>query len=233
MVVGGGSSATDIVRETATVATKVYQCIRSETELSKQAVESYPSHVHQIDLVKQVGHNDTTSWIELENGQTINDIDIIIFGTGYLFSFPFLPFQKDNLIKSGQKVFNLDHFLFYKKNPTLCFIGLPIRVVPMPLMQRQSIVMAKFWSGKIPYLTHSFAQKENYVDRGDDDRSEFIMGVAREIEYNEKLGAWAEGYTETDIEAWQSKNILTGRLPAQWIELRKNALRLRKEYLGY
>lgn len=233
MVVGGGFSATDIVRETAPVAKKVYQCIRTETPLSRQAVECYPPNVHQVALVKHIAHSESSSWVELENEQKLEDIDVIVFGTGYLFSFPFFPFQKDNLIKTGQKVFNLDHFMFYKKNPTLCFIGLPIRVVPMPLMQRQCIVMARYWSRKIPYVSHTLAPKEGYVDDGEDNRAEFIMGIDREIQYNEKLGAWAEGHIDPNIEAWESDNLLTGRLTNQWVELRKNALHLRKDYLGY
>jgi hypothetical protein len=232
-VVGAGSSAIDIVREISTVASKVYQCIRTQTELSRQAVERNSANVHQIDLVKRVVNEKNQSWIELQNGQEIKDVDVIIFGTGYLYSFPFLPFQKDNLIITGQKVHHLDHYMFYQKNPTLCFLGLPIRVVPMPLMQRQSIVMARFWSGKIPMVPHANSATKVNEDPNKDDRLDFIMGVAREFDYSEKLGAWAEGWTDPDIENWQSEDPLTGRLTEQWKELRKNALALRREQLGY
>jgi hypothetical protein len=230
LVVGGGSSAIDIVRETSTVATKIYQCIRTETEISRQAVERNPPHVHQIDLIKQFINDADTTSIELQNGQVLNDVDVIIFGTGYLYSFPFMPWQKDNLIKTGQKVLHLDHYMFYQQNPTLCFIGLPIRVVPMPLMQRQSIVMARYWSGKIPMVPHgSSADQEEQ-----DNRSDFVMGLARECEYNDRLGAWAEGCTDdVEFQHWQSTHPLTGRLTEQWKELRRNFLSLRREYLGY
>lgn len=227
LVVGGGSSANDIVRELASVATKVYQSIRTQTELSRQAIERNPANVHQISLISHIDNEEGVSCIQLQDDE-LKDVDVIIFGTGYLYSFPFLPFQKDDLIMTGQKVHHLNHYMFYKKNPTLCFLGLPIRVVPMPLMQRQSIVMARYWAGKIPMVP------DQEMDSMDDARLDFIMGVAREIQYSEQLGAWAQGCTDKKAMAqWQSDDPVTGRLSEKWIELRKNALSLRYDYLGY
>ncbi|KAI9473470.1 MAG: hypothetical protein EXX96DRAFT_307309 [Benjaminiella poitrasii] len=233
LVIGGGSSAVDIVRETAQVAKKIYQCIRTETELSRQAVKRYPADiVHQVGLIDYIAHDETSSWIELKGQKSLKDVDVIIFGTGYLYSFPFLPFQEGNLIKTGQRVHNLDHYMFYQKNPTLCFLGLPIRVVPLPLMQRQSIVMARYWSGKIPMLPDRDTRTTGI--ESEDSRLDFIMGVNREFEYSERLGAWAEGVVDSEqIEQWHSTHPLTGRLSEQWKELRKNALNLRRDYLGY
>ncbi|KAI8094831.1 uncharacterized protein B0P05DRAFT_568074 [Gilbertella persicaria] len=225
LVIGGGSSANDIVREISSVATKVYQSIRTQTELSRQAIELNPPHVHQVALVKQFCSD---RQIELQDSQVLNDVDIVIFGTGYLYSFPFLPFAADELIKTGQKVHHVDHYMFYQKNPTLCFLGLPIRVVPLPLMQRQSTVMARYWSGKIPMMPHIVSK----VSEAEDDRLDFVMGVAREFEYDDQLGAWAEGWID-DQEDWQSNHPITGRLTDEWKDLRKNALVLRKQYLGY
>lgn len=165
----------------------------------------------------------------MQDNSKLTDVDVIVFGTGYLYSFPFLPFQKDNLIKTGQKVHHLNQYMFYQNNPTLCFLGLPIRVVPLPLMQRQSIVMARYWSGKIPMFP---SENTNNTDENDS-RLEFIMGVTKEFDYDDRLGAWAEGWTKTDREGWESNHPLTGRLSEKWKDLRKNALGLRREYLGY
>ncbi|KAK4512729.1 uncharacterized protein ATC70_003435 [Mucor velutinosus] len=232
LVIGGGSSAIDIVRETSTVATKVYQCIRTQTELSRQAVERNPPNVHQVALVNQFSVDDTGfPCIELQDDTKLANVDVVVFGTGYLYSFPFLPFQKDNLIKTGQKVHHLTQYMFYQNNPTLCFLGLPIRVVPLPLMQRQSIVMARYWSGRIPMLPPTSEESSSADDN--DNRLEFIMGVAKEFDYDERLGAWAEGWTDADREGWQSDHPVTGRLSEKWKDLRKNALSLRREYLGY
>ncbi|CEI99597.1 hypothetical protein RMCBS344292_13682 [Rhizopus microsporus] len=73
--------------------------------------------------------------------------------------------------------------------------------------------------------------KEEIGDK--DSRNDITMGVDRECEYNNLLGAWAEGWIGRDINKWDSQDVITGRLSNEWIDTRKNALRLRKEYLGY
>ncbi|KAI8991779.1 hypothetical protein BDF20DRAFT_984386 [Mycotypha africana] len=232
LVIGGGSSAIDIARELSTVGRKVYQSIRTETELYRQ---TKPKDVIRVNQVERFVHDDetNTSCIELANGDILTGIDLVIFGTGYLYSFPFLPFQKDNLIKTGQKVFHLDHYMFYHQDPSLCFLGLPIRIVPFPLIQRQAIVMARYWCKKIPMLPYSISKKDDLADDDREERADFILGLEKEFDYNHRLGAWAEGWVEKNIDGWQSTNRLTGRLSEQWKENRKNALLLRKQYLGY
>ena len=201
------------------------------TELAKQAVERNASNVHQIDLVESFQPDKA---IQLVNGEVLTDVDVVVFSTGYLFSFPFLPNEKDDLIKTGQKVHQLDHYMFYRKNPTLCFIGLPIRVTPMPLMQRQSTAMARYWSGKIPMVPHEYTSSKAESSDSEDNRLDFVMGIAREYDYNEKIGAWSEGWTKPDIEEWHSTDVVTGKLTEEWKELRKNAFPIRRDhYLGY
>ncbi|ORE04540.1 FAD/NAD(P)-binding domain-containing protein [Rhizopus microsporus var. microsporus] len=227
LVVGGSYSGLDIVREASSVAHRIYHCIRTQTELTRQASETNTPNVVQIGLLKGIVCTADTCIIECSDGQQLQNIDIVVFATGYLFSFPFLPFQENNLIQTGQKVHNLLHYMFYARNKTLCFIGVPIRVAPFPLMQRQCTVMARYWSGKIPILPF----KEEIGDK--DSRNDITMGVDRECEYNNLLGAWAEGWIGRDMNEWDSQDVITGRLSNEWIDTRKNALRLRKEYLGY
>ncbi|KAG1045931.1 hypothetical protein G6F43_011205 [Rhizopus delemar] len=227
LVIGGGHSALDIVREASGTARKVYQCIRTQTELSQQALERNASNVEQIGLLKEFVHTKDTSIIECEDGKRLNDVDIIVFGTGYLFSYPFLPFQKGNLIQTGQKVHNLLHYMFYKHNPTLCFIGLPMRVVPFPLMQLQSTVMARYWCHKVPMLPFEESAK------GTDDKKDFIMSMEQEFHYSDMLSAWSEGWLDRPLEEWQSNDAVTGKLSDKWKYLRENAFKIRKEHLGY
>ncbi|KAI8972291.1 hypothetical protein BDB01DRAFT_854691 [Pilobolus umbonatus] len=219
LVIGGGSSSTDIVREIAPIASKVYQSIRGQSELIRQAVQRYPENVEVMRVVKQFSMQGSKMTVEFEDGKQIKDIDTVVFGTGYLYSFPFLPFQKDNLIVTGQKVHHLDHHMFYQKNRTLCFLGLPIRIVPFPLMQVQAVVMARYWNGKIPMVP------DDRPESSGDDRSDLVMNVSVECDYVNKMADWARQKGSDDP--------VTARLSDQWILLRKNALNLRKEYLGY
>jgi hypothetical protein len=218
LVIGSGSSGSDIVRETSTVAKKVYQTIRTETEISRQAIAQNASNVEQLGPLASIDNRTIYC-----GDRALNDVDTILFATGYLFSFPFLPFQS-TLIKTGQNVHHLNNYLFYNKNPTLSFIGLPMRVAPFSLMQSQAVVVARYLSGKVIMLDYELTDPQ---DNG------LMMTMEREIEYVEKLGAWAEGWTDKSIDHWHSDDAVTGRLSEEWKETRKNMLALRKEYLDY
>ncbi|SYW81336.1 related to FMO1 - flavin-containing monooxygenase [Ustilago bromivora] len=103
-------------------------------------------------------------------------IEVIIFATGYSYDFPYLPqdqppFDKKPLIplppnaseKSGEEggdyippsrtapfLTNLDDWsLFYGPDPSICVLGAPIRIVPMPLTHVQSRIVAACWAGEV------------------------------------------------------------------------------------
>ncbi|CAO3702153.1 unnamed protein product [Rhizopus stolonifer] len=221
LVIGGGSSGLDIVRETSAVAHKVYQCIRTENEMSRQAEPR--SNVEQVSLLKRFDG----LTIEFADGKHVQDVDVVVFATGFLFSYPFLPFQKGNLIQKGQKVHQLSHYMFYKQNPTLSFLGLPIKVAPFPLMQRQATVVAKYWSNQVPMLPYEELEQET------DDKKEIVFSMEQEYDYNNRLGAWAEGWIDRPLEEWKSDDAVTGQLSDEWKKLRKEAFSLRKVHLGY
>lgn len=221
LVIGGGSSGLDIVRETSVVAHKVYQCIRTENEMSRQAEPR--SNVEQVSLLKRFDG----STIEFDDGKRVQDVDVVVFATGFLFSYPFLPFQKGNLIQKGQKVHQLSHYMFYKQNPTLSFIGLPIKVAPFPLMQLQATVVAKYWSNQVPMIPYEELEQER------DDKKEIVFSMEQECNYSNRLGAWAEGWVDRPLEEWNSDDAVTGQLSDEWKRLRKEAFSLRKVHLGY
>ena len=165
-----------------------------------------------------------------QDDQQIENVDTVIFATGYLFSFPFLPFEKDNLIVDGQTVLNLFQKMFYVKDPTLAFVGLPTRIVPMPFMQMQSMVIARCFSGRAKLPPYKVMQKA-VEDEGNDPKK-LILDIDSELAAFEQMGAWAEGY-QGKIEDWQSNDPVTGRLSEEWIEHRHKHLELRKKCLGY
>lgn len=72
---------------------------------------------------------------------TLIQVSHVIFATGYNFTFPFLlkpdyPNQCPE-VTDGKQVFDLYLHLYYRKDPSLVFIGLPRQVVPFHLMEYQ------------------------------------------------------------------------------------------------
>ncbi|CAO3582273.1 unnamed protein product [Absidia cylindrospora] len=256
IVIGSGSSGLDIVREVSKVAKKVYHCVRSDNKQSRQAHALDASNVERVGVVNRIledgtfvcgggagGDEQSTATI------TLGDVDRVIFATGYLYSFPFFPFEQDNLIVDGQSVNSLHEFLFYIKNPTLAFIGLPIRIVPLPLSQSQATVIARIWNPHRAAVTlpsqasmeATLEKKRQQPDKGSStSHQSFVLNVETECAYVDRLSAWSEGYREGDstpsqLDAWRttSTDLLTRPLSEKWKQERADALLLRKEYLGY
>lgn len=224
LVVGNGSSATDIVREASKTAARVYHCIRRETAFSLALHEKMPPHTSRVAPIERIDKD----VIICQDGQRLDDVDTIVFATGYLYSFPFLPFEGGELIKDGQKVLNLVQHLFYKRNTTLAFVGLPIRIVPFPLAQAQGVLIARYWAGRVP-LPPPLPGEDNESNS----RDHMVMTTDSQIEYMNGLNAWSEGWYSEDKTGWNSAHPVTGRVTQRWKERREQSLKLRTEFLGY
>ncbi|KAJ8295454.1 Thiol-specific monooxygenase [Rhodotorula toruloides] len=185
LVVGNSASGYDITRELASSIhtrrqsspsgplPKIYQSARSPPQLGipwdAPDAPEYSKEVRTKPPIRRVEGRR----IEFEDGSVVEDVDTIIFATGYFFSLPFLspsdaPFSSHPLTyapplpsspalhgppsaKGGLRVHNLDERLtFYLKDPTLAFLGLPYLVIPFPLAQLQARLAAKHFSSTLP-----------------------------------------------------------------------------------
>ncbi|CAG8491143.1 5559_t:CDS:2, partial [Ambispora leptoticha] len=166
LVVGSSASGTDISRIIARINKKsVYQSIRTPSMFSE--LNEKTSIIIKPTIKRFIIINDSSSKkgiIEFIDGSILSDVDVIIFATGYLYSFPFLrdlsysPSVDGNssnlpenkiLLKNGKRVFNIYKQIFYIPNPTLSFVGLPYMVAPFPISQFQSLFIAKVLAEKV------------------------------------------------------------------------------------
>ncbi|KAI9020809.1 hypothetical protein CLU79DRAFT_755661 [Phycomyces nitens] len=235
LVIGSGPSALDIVRESSATAKKVYHAVRTENKLSARALENQAPNCHRVTPPRRfISETDGHPKVECIDGKVLDDVEVVVFATGYLYSFPFLPFEKDNLIVDGQKVLHLYRFLFYIPNPTLAFIGLPIKVAPLPLSQSQAAVVARVWSGKVRLPSEAQMRQDDRERQESNNRKDIVLSQEEELSYVDQLGAWAEGWKGgDDLSGWTSTNVVTGPLSEDWKKMRKGWVDLRKEYLGY
>lgn len=234
LVIGNAASARDVSREGLASANKVYQSIRKSSIPPLE--EDSQSEIIVVQAISEFSHSDDKGVIKCEDGTELTDVDIVVFATGYLFNLPFLSRDLGSqLITDGQIVHNLYQHLFYINNPTLAFIGIPIRVVPFPLSQVQSKVVARCWSGKSPLPSkEDMAQWYKLQPEHVRPRDGFVFGSQKEIKYIERLGMWAEGARPNDnVDDWNSPDPVTGKLSDSWKDRRIRALELRKQYIGY
>ncbi|WVQ83422.1 hypothetical protein IAT38_005563 [Cryptococcus sp. DSM 104549] len=110
-----------------------------------------------------------------EDAAPLGDVDIILFATGYNFSYPFfrasdLPWKEtslvDGVIRKGEReggekweeggtkglvVEHLDELLMFLENDrTMSFLTLPYQMVPFPLSQAQARLASLLWASLLP-----------------------------------------------------------------------------------
>lgn len=143
LVVGNYASGVDLATQISTTAKHVYVSMKDPAEL----IEVEDDRVQHLPLVTKYDYDNGRSAYTVD-GRVVSGIDSIVFCTGYLYSFPFLRDYLPDLT-DGSTVYNVYRQIFNVDDPTLSFIELPKFVVPMPLAEAQSAIVARVLSGRL------------------------------------------------------------------------------------
>ncbi|MCJ1330774.1 hypothetical protein MMC10_007461 [Thelotrema lepadinum] len=157
--------------------------------------------------------------IRFADGHIEEDIDCVLFCTGYLYSFPFLSSFLEELLQDGSRVHNVYQYLFFMDHPSLAFITLPIRVIPFPLSEVQGAVVAKVWSGQLslPSKQQMLDWERDMTVQNGEGKKFFTLDDGKDFRYHNQLYDWAStvGFKNgikphrwTDKELW-----LRGKFP--------------------
>ena len=155
VLLGSSVSGHDLAREIATVAQDVYLSGRLFTEERPLACQEGP--VKRCPPVVRFNNTD----VVLASGEVITDVDAFIFCTGYHYRFPFLARTITSVYENW--VQGLYRQLMPVEVPRCAFIGLPFRIVPLPLFQRQARWFARSLSGDFP-LPGLADRRREYAD---------------------------------------------------------------------
>lgn len=139
VLLGSSVSGHDLAREIATVAREVYLSGRLFAEAPPLACQAGP--VKRCPPVVRFAETD----VVLANGEIVADVDAFIFCTGYRYRFPFLATTVASVHQN--RVQGLYRQLVPVAAPRCAFIGLPFRIVPFPLFQRQARWFARSIGG--------------------------------------------------------------------------------------
>jgi thioredoxin reductase len=162
IVVGASHSGIDICGELVSVAKQVVLSMKEENrehfeivlnllrQSGKQLCTDYLSTTFSIVPPIEYIEKDTVYFLN----QTSIKPDLIIFATGYEYRMPFLQgkLQVDqNRLFQNHYVYPLYKQLFHAHFPngTLSFLAIPYRIVPFPLAELQSHIIARVLCGKI------------------------------------------------------------------------------------
>ncbi|KAJ8579929.1 hypothetical protein M405DRAFT_847938, partial [Rhizopogon salebrosus TDB-379] len=157
LVIGNTNSANDIAAQLAPVA-------RSPVYRSTRRVSIFPSlsDTRIQDIGPIIRYSTSTSdkiTVHIQDGSTIEDIDIALFGTGYYPNVPYLqflhpesrtlaPLTLRTIMPSRLPSLHLQ--ILYAHNLTLAFIGATISFIPFLLADLTSTWLVFAWSRTIP-----------------------------------------------------------------------------------
>ncbi len=129
-LLGAGPSGIDLALELAREGREVFLSAREHTT-------AFPDEAH-IHLLGALSSIDRDGVLLLEDGTRVTAQSLVLC-TGYRYAFPFL--DEDIVSTRDGYVSPLYRELFWAPDPTLCFVGLPFRVIPFP----QFAIQAEFW----------------------------------------------------------------------------------------
>lgn len=156
VLLGSSVSGHDLAREIATVAHDVYLSGRLFHDASPLDCQAGP-----VRRCPPVARFDKTD-VVLANGEVIADVDAFIFCTGYHYRFPFLATAVASVHENW--VQGLYRQLVPVEAPRCAFIGLPFRIVPFPLFQRQARWFARYLNRGFP-LPGLAERRREYADQ--------------------------------------------------------------------
>ncbi|KAG0700320.1 FAD/NAD(P)-binding domain-containing protein [Suillus ampliporus] len=165
LVIGNANSANEMASQLASIAqTPIYR--------STRRISIFPSlpdpRIQDIGPISRyttsTANDKITAYVQ--DGTTIEDIDVVIFGTGY---YPHVPYLRvlhtdtrttapalvplTSRTTTPTRIPSLHNQILYAHNPTLAFIGAPTSFIPFTLSDLTSTWLALAWSGLIPIPT--------------------------------------------------------------------------------
>ncbi|KAK3356891.1 hypothetical protein B0T25DRAFT_141110 [Lasiosphaeria hispida] len=219
LVIGAGVSGSDICRETAGIANKVYQSVRGgmydtpahllpKSTIRIGEVDKFVLKDSSIEGDEQKLDDDDTPLpgsIVLKDGTVLEDIHHVVIAVGYITSYPFLPHLQSDTVaptdagpellvtSDGNMAHNLHKDIFYIPDPTLAFIGVPYHAVTFALFDFQAKTLARVFSSKAFLPTREDMVEEYQArvkDRGVGRKFHSLAETGREVDYVKDLIDW-------------------------------------------
>ena len=213
VVIGNSASGFDIASQISTVSTTpLIVSQRSESLLAVAEDDQAESLVKHGPLIDEFLDPETCHrGIRFVDGHIEQDVDEVLFCTGYLYSFPFLPSLHSKFITDGMRVHRVYQHLFFTEHPSLAFLGLPIRVLPFPLSEAQASVVSRVWSGRLdlPSEKEMLQWEETTITENGDGRAFQSFKFPKDLNYHNVLCDWAsqaEGALGKSAHRWTEKD---------------------------
>ena len=129
LLLGAGPSGLDISLELVDYAKKIYLLHKLEKNF-----KDLPDKIEQVyDVVKSAEGNTVYSL----GGRKFENIDTLIFATGYEYDYGFLNENVGIKLQENGKLSNTYLHLINSLYPTMCLLAIPQRILPFPFYDTQ------------------------------------------------------------------------------------------------
>ncbi|WXC54847.1 hypothetical protein SNK03_000826 [Fusarium graminearum] len=213
IVVGNSASGVDVSAQLSNVAKHpIFISEKEKSTVVAPTKEPWAAGVPEIVefLPEQRG-------VRFANGQVENDIDAVIFCTGFHYSYPFLKsLDPPVVVPSGGHAAHLWEHILYTADPTLSFLSVPQRIVPFPVAEAQSAVIARIWSGRLS--PPSEATMEAWVEEQHEKKGEgkaiHVMAFPEDVDYVNRLHGLSKAAPRAPELGLENEG--QGKLPPYW-----------------
>ncbi|CAJ2507786.1 Uu.00g089720.m01.CDS01 [Anthostomella pinea] len=207
VVVGTGASGLDIAAQIKTVC-KPPILVSARSRAAPETLAHLGPGVEEVGEISQFRVQDRGvefRALGADDGgepRLERDVDAVLFCTGYLYTFPFLPSLSLSLasveadpplITDGRRVHGLARHLLHIVHPTLAFPGLPMKVIPFPLAEAQGAVLARLWSNALPLPARDELRDWERRDgeRGEEGKGFHVFPKGGDARYINEMHEWA------------------------------------------
>ncbi len=215
VVVGSRASGADITRLVSKFAKEVYQSTRSHYTSQRTVLQD---NVYEEGVItKYELYEDKSGFrIHFTGGDTLENPDVIIYGTGYFFSYPFLREQYPDFTDGTILPETFQH-TFYTPDPKITTIGVPTDGISFRCFEYQAVLVARYYAGEIALPSDEEQRKwrDNRLKDHGSTRSYHTVGFEGAEQYFKELTALGGGagpltpgargfpvFTEADRKIW-------------------------------
>lgn len=215
IIVGNAASGVDIGAQIGTVCKLPLLVSQRSASYLSPGAEAYKTEVPEI--IEFLSPTSSSRAVRFADGRVEQDIDAIVFCTGYLYSFPFLGSLNLPIISDGTRVQHVYQHIFYNDHPTLAFVGLPQKIIPFIISEAQAAVISRFWSGRLelPCQEELYLWEDTIIAERGAGKGFHTLGFPLDADYLDELCDWA---LEAKANPATAENNGKGKLPSRWGE---------------
>lgn len=188
IVVGNGPSGLDIATQIMTTCKKpLVLSARSESMLLS---DPSPTRLEKPEITEFILEDRS---LRFRDGSIEKNVDVVLYATGYFYSFPFLRSLDPPLIVDGTHVHDLYQHLLYRQHPTMAFLATQQRIIPFPMAEAQGAVVSRLWSGRLalPSDDEMKAWEDKTYEENGDGREFHLLAFPKDANYINDMHDWA------------------------------------------